>query len=62
MTPNKGPKKDPAVSTNDKMPIWLNNGSQKMPIKNPKKTITNAEVFRLSLLGKKFNIVFWAGI
>ena len=52
--PKSGPKKDPRVSTNDKKPIWLKSGSQKIPIKKPKKMMINAVFFKLSLDGKRF--------
>ena len=39
MTPNKGPKKAPKVSTKDKIPIWLNIVSQNIAMNKPKNEI-----------------------
>ena len=60
--PKRGPKNEPKVSINDKIPIWLKKVSQKIPIKNPNKVIIIAELFKLSFVGKKFNNEFCAGI
>ena len=60
--PNIGPKKEPKVSTNAKIPIWLNNGNQKIPIIKPIKAIIIAVFFIFNFVGKKLSNEFWVGI
>ena len=53
ITPNIGPKNDPTVSTNDNIPILLNNGNQRSPTKKDKNSIVYPELLRDRFLGKK---------
>ena len=62
MIPKKGPKKEPIVSIKDKIPIWLNNGSQNILITNPKKEIMIAYFFKVSFFGRKFKREFCEGM
>ena len=59
--PKNGPKKAAKVSTKDRMPIWLNKGSQNIPIAKPITAIVKPEIFKENLFGKKFNNEFWIG-
>ena len=62
ITPNKGPKKAPKVSTKDKMPIWLKKIIQKTPINKPNKPITKLELLNDKKDGIKLIIEYWEGI
>ena len=59
--PKIRPKKEPKVSTKDKIPIWLNNGIQKIPIGKAINAIITPVLFSVRLFGKKFNNEFCEG-
>ena len=47
---------------NTKIPIWLNNGSQRTPMMKPTIEIIIAVFFTSSLVGRKFKSAFCVGI
>ena len=62
MIPNNGPKNELKVSTNDKIPIWLNTVTQKIPIRKLKINIMKLALFKFKELGKKLISEYWDGI
>ena len=56
--PKNGPKKAAKVSTKDRMPIWLNRGSQNIPIAKPMTAIVKPEIFKENLFGKNLIMNF----
>ena len=50
------------MSTKDKIPIWLKNVSQNIPIKKPIIEIVKLALLRVNLLGIKLISEYWDGI